>query len=268
MIKEIQKKIGVIADGIVGPKTLDAAKKALANGTITNEEMYELSGDHSKPNPEISIPDETPQTKRISFLDVANASKPDSNNVPFSDKPTYTVPFLNPTSFNKDETPTWEQVLKTGYGKDSNTVGTDSNPPETDSKPDRTYKSGIMALLNPTDKPEYLGSKLYLKNERENYAKAIGGTPVISKVFQGIDYSNSDVKDLMDSAMDDVKTQEAMKNYQEERQKGAMDNIRAMANQYQDAAASIRQNIDVSAQQNKEIDAEIARLQSIADDKK
>src|SRR5574343_644796 len=51
MIKEIQKKIGVKADGIVGHKTLDATKKALANGTITNEEMYELSGDKYKPNP-------------------------------------------------------------------------------------------------------------------------------------------------------------------------------------------------------------------------
>lgn len=223
MIKEIQKKIGVTADGMVGPKTRDAAKKALANGTITNEEMYELSGDQYKPNP--FIPGSMTTLNGDDY--VPNKETGDVQENPFI---AGSMTKLNGQSYIPEQFEKKENPISVGDGRNWNADVEIKDVPKVENK------TGIMALLNPLDSPDYMGSKLYLKNERENYAKAIGGTPVISKVFQGIDYSNSDVKDLMDSAMDDVQTQEAMKKAQNDNQSTAISNVRAMVDQNLQAA--------------------------------
>jgi hypothetical protein len=110
---------------------------------------------------------------------------------------------------------------------------------DTDTVTFKPPKSGIMALLDPYDSPDYMGSRLYLKNERENYAKAIGNTPLTGKYWEDKDYSNDDVKDLLDSAMEDVKTQEAMKNAMEDRKSTATSNIRAITDQNLQAANAL-----------------------------
>ena len=134
-----------------------------------------------------------------------------------------------------------------------------------------------MALLDPYDSPDYMGSRLYLKNERENYAKAIGNTPLTGKYWEDKDYSNDDVKDLLDSAMEDVKTQEAMKNAMEDRKSTATSNIRAITDQNLQAANALSgelieaerndNQITTSVQNNERemahADAEMKRLRAM-----
>src|SRR5574344_945665 len=231
-IKEIQKKIGVTVDGKVGPVTTKKAWTAYFDNKLNDTDMAELNIDTDVPPPSEYVPEGLDANKYYQWVPPLKIGQKIEVK-----KPEDTEPMAKP-EIKEDEDDTDTVTFK---------------PP----------KSGIMALLDPYDSPDYMGSRLYLKNERENYAKAIGNTPLTGKYWEDKDYSNDDVKDLLDSAMEDVKTQEAMKNAMEDRKSTTISNIRALANQSQDAAASIRSQVDVANQTNKIIDGEIDRDKAI-----
>ena len=236
-IKEIQKKIGVTVDGKVGPDTTKKAWTAYFDNKLNDTDMAELNIDTDVPPPSEYVPEGLDANKYYQWVPPLKIGQKIEVK-----KPEDTEPMVQQQSVPKVEK---------------------EDEDDTDTVTFKPPKSGIMALLDPYDSPDYMGSRLYLKNERENYAKAIGNTPLTGKYWEDKDYSNDDVKDLLDSAMEDVKTQEAMKNAMEDRKSTTISNIRALANQSQDAAASIRSQVDVANQTNKIIDGEIDRDKAI-----
>ena len=236
-IKEIQKKIGVTVDGKVGPDTTKKAWTAYFDDKLNDKDMAELNIDTDVPPPSEYVPEGLDANKYYQWVPPLKIGQK--------------IEVKKPEPMAKPEM--IQSVPKVEKEDEDDTDTVTFKPP----------KSGIMALLDPYDSPDYMGSRLYLKNERENYAKAIGNTPLTGKYWEDKDYSNDDVKDLLDSAMEDVKTQEAMKNAMEDRKSTTISNIRALANQSQDAAASIRSQVDVANQTNKIIDGEIDRDKAI-----
>ena len=208
-IKEIQKKIGVTVDGKVGPDTTKKAWTAYFDNKLNDTDMAELNIDTDVPPPSEYVPEGLDANKYYQWVPPLKIGQKIEVK-----KPEDTEPMAKPEVEKEDEDDTDTVTFK---------------PP----------KSGIMALLDPYDSPDYMGSRLYLKNERENYAKAIGNTPLTGKYWEDKDYSNDDVKDLLDSAMEDVKTQEAMKNAMEDRKSTATSNIRAITDQNLQAANAL-----------------------------
>lgn len=233
-IKEIQKKIGVTVDGKVGPDTTKKAWTAYFDNKLNDTDMAELNIDTDVPPQSEYVPEGLDANKYYQWVPPLKIGQKIEVKKPEDTEMIQSVPKVEKEDEDDTDTVTFK-------------------PP----------KSGIMALLDPYDSPDYMGSRLYLKNERENYAKAIGNTPLTGKYWEDKDYSNDDVKDLLDSAMEDAKTQEAMKNAMEDRKSTTISNIRALANQSQDAAASIRSQVDVANQTNKIIDGEIDRDKAI-----
>lgn len=239
-IKKIQKKIGVTVDGKVGPDTTKKAWTAYFDNKLNDTDMAELNIDTDVPPPSEYVPEGLDANKYYQWVPPLKIGQKIEVK-----KPEDTEPMAKPEMI--------QSVPKVEKEDEDDTDTVTFKPP----------KSGIMALLDPYDSPDYMGSRLYLKNERENYAKAIGNTPLTGKYWEDKDYSNDDVKDLLASAMEDVKTQEAMKNAMEDRKSTTISNIRALANQSQDAAASIRSQVDVANQTNNIIDGEIDRDKAI-----
>src|SRR5574344_663763 len=245
-IKKIKKKIGVTDDGKVGPVTTKKAWTAYFDNKLNDTDMAELNIDTDVPPPSEYVPEGLDANKYYQWVPPLKIGQKIEVK-----KPEDTEPMAKP-EIKEDEDDTDTVTFK---------------PP----------KSGIMALLDPYDSPDYMGSRLYLKNERENYAKAIGNTPLTGKSWEDKDYSNDDVKDLLDSAMEDVKTQEAMKNAMEDRKSTATSNIRAITDQNLQAANALSgelieaerndNQITTSVQNNERemahADAEMKRLRAM-----
>ena len=251
-IKEIQKKIGVTVDGKVGPDTTKKAWTAYFDNKLNDTDMAELNIDTDVPPQSEYVPEGLDANKYYQWVPPLKIGQKIEVK-----KPEDTEPMAKPEMI--------QSVPKVEKEDDTDTVT--FKPP----------KSGIMALLDPYDSPDYMGSRLYLKNERENYAKAIGNTPLTGKYWEDKDYSNDDVKDLLDSAMEDVKTQEAMKNAMEDRKSTATSNIRAITDQNLQAANALSgelieaerndNQITTSVQNNERemthADAEMKRLRAM-----
>ena len=253
-IKEIQKKIGVTVDGKVGPDTTKKAWTAYFDNKLNDTDMAELNIDTDVPPPSEYVPEGLDANKYYQWVPPLKIGQKIEVK-----KPEDTEPMAKPEMI--------QSVPKVEKEDEDDTDTVTFKPP----------KSGIMALLDPYDSPDYMGSRLYLKNERENYAKAIGNTPLTGKYWEDKDYSNDDVKDLLDSAMEDVKTQEAMKNAMEDRKSTATSNIRAITDQNLQAANALSgelieaerndNQITTSVQNNERemahADAEMKRLRAM-----
>lgn len=224
-IKGIQKKIGVTVDGKVGPDTTKKAWTAYFDDKLNDTDMAELNIDTDVPPPSEYVPEGLDANKYYQWVPPLKIGQK--------------IEVKKPEPMAKPEM--IQSVPKVEKEDDTDTVT--FKPP----------KSGIMALLDPYDSPDYMGSRLYLKNERENYAKAIGNTPLTGKYWEDKDYSNDDVKDLLDSAMEDVKTQEAMKNAMEDRKSTATSNIRAITDQNLQAANALSGELIEAERNNNQI---------------